>query len=252
MLFRFGVLPANVVAELKQWMAKGGIPAGVAAKFAGEDEELQQSQTFLTQAFLIAMFLIAMTMIIQFNSFYQTFIVLSSVVLSTIGVLLGLLIAGQPFGVVMSGIGVIALAGVVVDNNIVLIQTYNYLRERYAPIEAIIRTGAMRLRPVLLTAGVTVLGLLPTMYGINVDIVNRHVEIGAPGTALWTQLSLAIVAGLSFATVLTLVVTPGLLAVGANVSAWRDRRRERKVERENRLAPHTVVPKGAKTAEAAE
>ena len=147
------------------------------------------------------------------------------------------------------------LAGVVVGNNIVLIQTYNYLRERYEPIDAIIRTGAMRLRPVLLTAGVTVLGLLPTMYGINVDILNRHVEIGAPGTALWTQLSLAIVAGLSFATILTLVVTPGLLAVGANVTAWRARRRERRTEGDNRLGPHTVVPKGTQTypdAEAAE
>lgn len=242
-----GVLPANVVAELKQWIADGALPAGVSAKFGGEDVELQESQTFLTQAFLIAMFLIAMTMIIQFNSFYQTFVVLSSVIMSTIGVLLGLLIAGQPFGVVMSGIGVIALAGVVVDNNIVLIQTYNYLRERYEPIEAIIRTGAMRLRPVLLTAGVTVLGLLPTMYGINVDILNRHVEIGAPGTALWTQLSLAIVAGLTFATILTLIVTPGLLAVGANVGMWRARRRERRLEKQNRLAPHTVVPPGTKT-----
>lgn len=226
-----GVLPANVVAELKQWIAAGGLPEGVAVKFGGEDVELQESQAFLMQAFMIAMFLIAMTMLIQFNSFYQTFIVLSAVILSTIGVLLGLLIAGQPFGVVMSGIGVIALAGVVVDNNIVLIQTYNYLRERYEPIEAILRTGAMRLRPVLLTAGVTVLGLTPTMFAMNVDILNRHVEVGAPGTALWTQLSLAIVAGLSFATILTLVVTPSLLAVGAHVSERRAKRRERRAAR---------------------
>ena len=224
-----GVLPADIVNELKAWVASGGLPDGVAVKFGGEDVEQQESMAFLGRAFVIALFLIAMTMLIQFNSFYQAFIVLSAVIMSTIGVLLGLLVSGQPFGIVMSGIGVIALAGVVVDNNIVLIQTYNYMRERFEPIEAIIRTGAMRLRPVLLTAGVTVLGLLPTMYGINIDIVNRHVEIGAPGTALWTQLSLAIVAGLSFATLLTLVVTPGLLALGANLSAsrvrWSSRRR---------------------------
>ncbi|MSP20995.1 MAG: efflux RND transporter permease subunit [Alphaproteobacteria bacterium] len=226
-----GVLPADIVTELKAWISAGGLPEGISVKFGGEDVELQESQAFLTQAFLVAMFLIAMTMLIQFNSFYQTFIVLSAVVMSTIGVLAGLMIAGQPFGVVMSGIGVIALAGVVVDNNIVLIQTYNYLRERYEPLDAILRTGAMRLRPVLLTAGVTVLGLTPTMYGINIDIVHRHIEIGAPGTALWTQLSLAIVAGLSFATLLTLVVTPGLLALGANVSAWRSRRSERRTGR---------------------
>ncbi len=226
-----GVLPANVVTELKAWIAEGGLPQGVSVKFGGEDVELQESQAFLTNAFIVAMFLIAMTMLIQFNSFYQTFIVLSAVIMSTIGVLLGLLIAGQPFGIVMSGIGVIALAGVVVDNNIVLIQTYNYLRERYEPIEAIIRTGAMRLRPVLLTAGVTVLGLTPTMFAMNVDILHRHVEVGAPGTALWTQLSLAIVAGLSFATLLTLVVTPSLLALGAHVTEWRTKRRESRAAR---------------------
>jgi multidrug efflux pump len=241
-----GVLPANVVAELKQWIAERALPQGVSVKFGGEDVELQESRAFLTQAFIIAMFLIAMTMLIQFNSFYQTFIVLSAVIMSTIGVLLGLLIAGQPFGIVMSGIGVIALAGVVVDNNIVLIQTYNYLRERYEPIEAIIRTGAMRLRPVLLTAGVTVLGLTPTMFAMNVDILRRHVEVGAPGTALWTQLSLAIVAGLSFATILTLVVTPSLLAVGANVSEWRNKRRERRGERHAaKLAAPNAVPEAS-------
>ncbi len=244
-----GVLPADIVTELKAWVADGAFPQGVSVKFGGEDADLQESQAFLTSAFIVAMFLIAMTMLIQFNSFYQTFIVLSAVIMSTIGVLLGLLIAGQPFGVVMSGIGVIALAGVVVDNNIVLIQTYNFLRERYEPMEAILRTGAMRLRPVVLTAGVTVLGLTPTMYGINIDIVNRHIEIGAPGTALWTQLSLAIVAGLSFATVLTLVVTPGLLALGAQVSGWRHRLRDRRAARRAERLAHTGAVPSATPAE---
>lgn len=227
-----GVLAADKITELKAWLATTQMPGAAEVIFQGQDADQLEAQAFLGKAFTIALFLIAITMLIQFNSFYQVFIILSSIILSTIGVMLGLLIAHQPFGIVMSGIGVISLAGVVVDNNILLINTYNYMRERYEPMEAIIRTGAQRLRPVVLTAGVTVLGLLPTVFGMHVDLLHREVTFGAPATALWQQLSLAVASGLTFGTILTLVVTPSLLAIGANTSArmakfsaWRARRR---------------------------
>ena len=145
--------------------------------------------------------------------------------MSTIGVMLGLLIIGQPFGIVMSGIGVIALAGIVVNNNIVLIDTYDRLKKTITnQKEAILRTGAQRLRPVLLTTVTTILGLMPMVLQLNIDFVQRTITHGAPSTQWWVQLSTAIVAGLAFATVLTLVVTPSALMVRAN---FQQRRAER-------------------------
>ena len=122
----------------------------------------------------------------------------------------------------MNGIGVIALAGIVVNNNIVLIDTYNRLRTFVAdPVEAVLRTGVQRLRPVMLTTATTVLGLLPMMLGVNIDFLTREVTQGAPSTQWWTQLSTSIVFGLSFATLLTLVVTPSALVLQANLMSWR-------------------------------
>jgi multidrug efflux pump len=166
-------------------------------------------------------------LVTQFNSFYQALLVLSAVVFSTVGVLLGLLITQQPFGIVMSGVGVIALAGIVVNNNIVLIDTYNELRKRgLAPYDAVLRTGAQRLRPVLLTTVTTVLGLMPMVLKVNIDLVARHVTVGGPSTDWWAQLASAVAGGLAFATLLTLILTPALLLLGANASAWRHRRRQ--------------------------
>ena len=117
-----------------------------------------------------------MILLLQFNSFYEVFLILSAIVFSTVGVFLGLLIVDQPFGIIMSGIGVIALAGIVVSNNIVLIDTYNELRGRgMEPVEAVLRTGAQRIRPVLLTAFNGVLGLMPLVFKINVDLIDRAV-----------------------------------------------------------------------------
>ena len=146
--------------------------------------------------------------------------------MSTIGVFIGLLLTGQPFGIVMSGIGVIALAGIVVNNNIVLIDTFDRLKTDSLSVrDAILKTGAQRLRPVLLTTITTILGLMPMVLGINIDFVERSVNIGAPSTQWWTQLSSAIVFGLTFATVLTLVITPCALMARGNFQAWRERRR---------------------------
>ena len=164
----------------------------------------------------------AIILVTQFNSFYQALLVLSAVVLSTVGVLLGLLITGQPFGIVMSGVGVIALAGIVVNNNIVLIDTYNILRRQgMDAIEAVMRTGAQRLRPVLLTTVTTVLGLMPMVLGVNIDLIDRSVAIGGPSTQWWTQLATAVAGGLTFATLLTLVLTPSLLVLGERLKFGR-------------------------------
>jgi multidrug efflux pump len=238
-----GVLAAGKVAELREWLATGPLPAGVSVTFRGEDEEIANSQAFLAQAFLVALFIMAIILITQFNSFYHALIILSAVILSTTGVLVGLIVANMPFGVVMSGVGIITLAGVVVNNNIVLIATYNHMRTMYEPMEAIVRTGAQRLRPVLLTAGVTILALSPMVFGVNVDLITREVLIGAPGGALWQQLAIAVASGLAFATVLTLIVTPCLLSIGARASAWRLRRVERR--RQARAVGTSVEPQPA-------
>jgi len=137
---------------------------------------------------------------------------MSAIVFSVAGVLLGLIITGRPFGVVMGGIGVIALAGIVVNNNIVLIDTYNDLkRSGMSPREAALRTGAQRLRPVVLTSVTTALGLMPMVLGANLNFFTREIVFGAPSTQYWTELSSAIVGGLIVATLLTLILTPAML-----------------------------------------
>ncbi len=189
--------------------------AGVEPKFRGNFEQMAETGSFLGAAFGIALFLMATILVTQFNSFYQAGLIMSAIILSVIGVLLGLLIRGEPFGIVMSGVGVIALAGIVVNNNIILIDTYNQMIERgLDPIEAAMRTGAQRLRPVMLTAITTVVGLMPMVLQWNIDILHQSFSIGAPSSQWWTQLSTAIAGGLTFATVLTLILTPCLLVLG--------------------------------------
>ena len=183
--------------------------------FAGENEDQQQASSFLVSAFLVAVGLMLLILVTQFNSLYQTFLILSAIVLSTAGVLLGLLLNGQSFGIVMVGMGTIALAGIVVNNNIILIDTYNQMRkEGLGAYEAALETGCLRLRPVLLTAITTVLGLLPMVLGVNIDLLTPSLGLGAPSTQWWTQLSSAIAGGLTFATALTLLLTPAMLVLG--------------------------------------
>jgi multidrug efflux pump len=185
---------------------------GIRWKLAGEDEEQAEAMAFLANAFGAAVFLIFVVLLAQFNSFVSVGLVLSAVVMSTIGVFLGLMIMGQPFSVVMTGIGVIALAGVVVNNNIVLIDTFDTLRREGKPkIEAILQTCRERARPVVLTALTAILGVLPIAFGLNIELLHHEVTIGAPSTQWWIALSSAIVYGLAFATGLTLLVIPSLL-----------------------------------------
>ena len=173
--------------------------------------------------------MMAIILVTQFNSLYQAGLILTAVVFSTGGVLLGHLVLGMPFGVIMSSVGVITLAGIVVNNNIVFIDTYNVLRRRGTDaFDAILRTCAMRLRPVLLTTVTTIVGLMPMVLGVNINLIAREVSIGAPSSQWWTQLASSVAGGLAFATVLTLFLTPSLLMIQARVSARRAEKRAAK------------------------
>ncbi len=207
-----GLLPDDKMREIRAWLSQADLDPRIQFTFKGEDQEQREAEEFLLKAFGVALFAMAIILVTQFNSFYQSLLILSAVFFSTIGVLLGLLIINQPFGIVMSGVGIIALAGIVVNNNIVLIDTFNRQRQlgRDA-IEAVLRTGALRFRPVLLTTVTTILGLLPMVLGMNIDFIGRQISIGGPSTQWWTQLATAVAGGLAFATVLTLIMTPCLL-----------------------------------------
>ncbi|WP_061018739.1 efflux RND transporter permease subunit [Vibrio splendidus] len=201
--------------KIEQALNELGLPSSVEFRIRGQNEEQENSSAFLQSAFLVALAVMALILITQFNSFYQAFLILSAVLFSTVGVFVGLLIFQRPFGIVMSGIGVIALAGIVVNNNIVLIDTYNQLIKRgLDKRDAILRTGVQRLRPVMLTTVTTILGLMPMVLEMNMDLINQKIEFGAPSTQWWSQLATAIAGGLAFATVLTLVLTPCLLMLG--------------------------------------
>ncbi|SEK75775.1 multidrug efflux pump [Roseivivax marinus] len=213
-----GALVADQISALQAALAGTELPGGASVTFAGETEDQQESMVFLGSAFAAAIVLMAVILIVQFNSFYQAFVVMTAIVFSIAGVLLGLIVTGRPFGIVMGGVGVIALAGIVVNNNIVLIDTYNELRAQgLSPLEAALRTGAQRLRPVVLTTVTTALGLLPMVIGLNINFFTRTILYGAPSTQYWTELSSAIAGGLLVATLLTLLVTPAMLML-------RDRR----------------------------
>jgi multidrug efflux pump len=217
-----GVPSALVQQDITRELAAADLGPGVTFRLKGEDEERSKASAFLLKAFGTAIFLIFAILLAQFNKLTSVGLVLTAVLLSTFGVMLGLLIMGQPFGVVMAGIGVIANAGVIVNNNIVLIDTYDRLRrEGVAAYEAIIETCRERARPVVLTATTAILGVLPIAFGVNVEFLSREITVGAPATQWWINLSTAIVFGLGFATVLTLIVTPAALMAIENVRQAR-------------------------------
>jgi len=211
------IAPGEQAAERLGALLNSGIelPDGVLIEAGGENEEEKETGQFLISAFAIAIFGMFMILLVQFNSWYQSVLVISAIVLSTGGVLFGLLITGQPFVIVMVGMGIIGLSGIVVNNNIVLIDTYNKLRPKYRTArEAAFETGCLRLRPVLLTSSTTILGLLPMALGINVNLVEPSLGFDAPSTQWWTHLSSAIAGGLTIATILTLFLTPCFLVIG--------------------------------------
>ena len=215
-----GVLANDQTVALEGSLDRLGLPAGIEVKFGGEAEDQASSMIFLMGAFVSAIGLMFVILLTQFNSFWQAFIVMSAIIFSIAGVLLGLMITGRPFGVVMGGIGVIALAGIVVNNNIVLIDAFNeFKQEGLSSLEAALRTGAQRLRPVVLTSVTTALGLMPMVIGLNINFFTREIVYGAPSSQWWTELSSAIAGGLVFATILTLLVTPAMLMLGERRAA---------------------------------
>lgn len=212
----------EVLKEVQQRLVELKLPGGYQLAFSGEQEEQQKAIDFLGKAFIAALFLISLVLVTQFNSLSQTLIVMTSVILSLTGVLIGLLVTNTPFGVIMTGIGVISLAGVVVNNAIVLIDYINQLRAQGLPLrEALIRAGTVRFRPVMLTAVTTILGLLPMAVGISFDFRSLSWEIGGESAEWWGPMAVAVIFGLTFATLLTLVVVPVLYKLTAR---WMERK----------------------------
>jgi multidrug efflux pump subunit AcrB len=210
----------NAVRErVKEYIAKTDIP-GYHLRLGGANDEQVKAQEFLQQAFLIAVFLILFVLVMQFDRFDLPLIILGSVVMSLVGVLWGLLLTGTPFGIMMTGIGVISLAGVVVNNAIVLLTYIEQLRERGLTMhEALLRAGTARVRPVLLTAVTTILGLVPMATGVSYDFTRGRWILGGQSADWWGPMAVAVIFGLAFATLLTLFMVP------ATYAAFEDGRR---------------------------
>jgi multidrug efflux pump subunit AcrB len=199
----------EALGEVKQRLASYQLPAGYSIRYTGQDERQKESSDFLMKAFVVALFLIALVLISLFNSVALPFIIMVSVILSLIGVLIGLLVVGLPFGIIMTGVGVISLAGVVVNNAIVLIDYIQVLRGRgLARREALVQAGLVRLRPVMLTAITTILGLVPMATGLSFNFRELHFVVGSSSSQWWGSMAIAVIFGLAFATLLTLVVVP--------------------------------------------
>jgi multidrug efflux pump len=224
-------LVSDVVAELREVMPTLALDPRVSAAFRGGTEDQEEDMAFLQRAMLMALAIMAIILVTQFNSIYQAGLILTAVLFSTGGVLLGHLVMDKPFGVIMSSVGVITLAGIVVNNNIVFIDTYNVLRRRgLDAYDAVLRTCAIRLRPVLLTTVTTIIGLMPMVLGVNINLIGRDISVGAPSSQWWTQLASSVAGGLAFATILTLLLTPSLLMIQANISQHLAARREQRGE----------------------
>ncbi|MBC8380272.1 MAG: efflux RND transporter permease subunit [SAR92 clade bacterium] len=211
-----GYLADNQTNEIGAWIDQQDFGSSVKIRFRGANEEQANAAAFLSTAFSLAMSLMMIMLVMQFNSFYQAGLILFSVVLSTAGVLLGLIASQAPFSTVLTGVGIVALAGIVVNNNIVLIDTYNYLRRNNSLLtssEAVLAAAKSRFRPVMLTTVTTIVGLLPLANGLSIDIVNRTYTVGGMVASWWQPLASAIVNGLAFSTILTLLLTPAMLLI---------------------------------------
>jgi multidrug efflux pump subunit AcrB len=203
-----------VRAEVQLLIDKAETPEGYHIAMGGADDEQRQAQAFLSRAFSIALVLILLVLVTQFDSLAVPAIILASVVLSLVGVLWGLILTGTSFGIIMTGIGVISLAGVVVNNAIVLLDYVEQLRDRGLDTrDALIEGGLVRFRPVMLTAATTILGLMPMALGISIDFSNFRLVLGGSTAEWWGPMAVAVIFGLAFATVLTLVMVPTLYSI---------------------------------------
>ena len=229
-----GVLADAMVKKIDAWLSQQEFDPNLEVRFRGANEEQAKSMDFVGVAFSLSLILMFVLLVTQFNSFYQSGLILLSVIMSTAGVLLGLLILGNPFSALLTGVGVVALAGIVVNNNIVLIDTFNRLRVMHPELDVrsvIVRATSRRLRPVMLTTVTTVFGLLPLAAGLSIDLINRTITVDGQMAMFWAPLSQAIVFGLTFATILTLIATPALLALPTAVREKYHSYREQKEHR---------------------
>ena len=209
----------EVLKDVRRSLEDFPMPAGYTLAFTGENEDVEETQAFLIRAFGVALLLVTLVIVAQFNSILQTVVIMTSVILSVGGVILGLLICDMPFGILMTGIGCISLAGVVVNNGIVLLDFVNQLRAKGVPLEdAVIEAGIIRFRPVMLTATTNVLGLVPMALGISFDFKNFHFTSGGETAEWWGPMATAVIFGMTYATVLTLVFVPTLYTYAINLS----------------------------------
>ncbi|AXI47266.1 acriflavine resistance protein B [Sulfitobacter sp. SK012] len=205
--------PNERIAEITKWLETRPLPDDISYEWTGDQEDQAESAAFLSSAFTAALGLMFIILLAQFNSFYNAALVLLAVVLSTTGVLIGMIVMDQTFSIIMTGTGIVALAGIVVNNNIILIDTYQEFSQYMPRIEAIIRTAQARIRPVLLTTITTMAGLAPMMFGLSINFADGGYTVDSPTALWWKQLATAVVFGLGIATVLTLMVTPSMLAI---------------------------------------
>jgi len=216
-----GRLANDVIKDIDARMQKKmDWPRGYTYRFTGEQKEQAKAQAFLSKAFFACIAIILLILLTQFNSFITPLIIMTSVILSLVGVFIGLLVTGTPFGIIMTGIGVISLAGVVVNNAIVLIDYYNQLLSRgLSSLDALLRAGAVRFRPVMLTAITTILGLLPMATGVSFDFRKFALDIGGESSQWWGPMAVAVIFGLGFATLLTLFVVPVLCSLAHSIKS---------------------------------
>ncbi|HSG36869.1 MAG TPA: efflux RND transporter permease subunit, partial [Paracoccaceae bacterium] len=209
------------IETITEWLdTPGTLPAGISYSWQGDFADQAESIAFLQVAFAGALGLMFIILLAQFNSFYNSVLVLLAVILSTAGVLVGMIVMDQTFSIIMTGTGIVALAGIVVNNNIVLIDTYQEYRQYMPRTEAITRTAEDRIRPVLLTTITTMAGLAPMMFGLSLDFINGGYSVDSPTALWWKQLATAVVFGLGIATFLTLIFTPSMLAVRVWVTTY--------------------------------
>jgi multidrug efflux pump len=229
------------VGDIQAWLAARDWPEEVRFRFRGADEEQQEAGAFLAKAMAGSLFLMFIILVTQFNSFWQTFATLFTVVLAAAGALAGMVVTGQNFSIIMTGTGIVALAGIVVNNAIVLIDTYNRMRsEGVQGEEAVLKAAAQRLRPILLTTITTIAGLIPMASQVTLDFFERTILVGGITSMWWVQLSTAVISGLAFSTVLTLVMVPVLLALPGNLGRLFTRRRKTAPAARSDLPPAAI------------
>ena len=228
--------PAEMAVDLiENWIQQQDFVDDIEYRFRGSDEESEAASEFLGGALLTALALMAIILLMQFNDFYLAILTLSTAFLASIGVLLGLVVMQREFIVIMTGIGIIALAGIVVNNAIVLIDTYQRLRNHYpTPEEAVLKASAQRLRPIIITTTTTVVGMLPLALGLSINILERTIETGSPISFWWKDTAIAISFGLTFSTAITLIILPLMIVLPEKLNVqWRAFKQElkRRVEK---------------------